>query len=105
MSVRDDLIAARGLIADPKHWTQMWFARAEGGALVVSRDTRACSWCALGALEKVAGVSSRFDKAFDALRVASFTAFARAAPEVNDDLGHEAILKAFDLAIQNAGEA
>lgn len=47
------LIAARALIADPKHWTRKTGARDRNGAAVPPCLPEACSFCAIGALDRV----------------------------------------------------
>lgn len=48
--VHDLLVAARGYVE--RGWTQRHFAVAEDGRDVPARSKEACSWCALGAVQR-----------------------------------------------------
>lgn len=102
MSVRDDLIAARELISDPKRWTCEQYARDKTGYPVNGNDDHAVCWCADGALGKVMNLPDGRYQPFQLLDSACRSLFQTSIHNTNDNLGHEAILKAFDLAIQNA---
>ena len=90
------LKAARGLIQDPKSWTQGYMARSSTGRPTGFCDTDAFSWCATGA---VCFVSK------DALRTRA-VAIAALSAEMDDQIGdfndshfHNEVLAAFDRAI------
>lgn len=46
------------LIKNPRHWTQNAYARDRHGSLVSPTNDAAHQWCAIGALEAVAGDAS-----------------------------------------------
>jgi hypothetical protein len=102
MASADILRAARARIEDPKNWTTGFFAKDAGGRFVASRDECAVCWCALGALIAEADyVEERHSARF--LFDASKSLFGEEdATVVNDDLGHEAVLKLYDAAIAAA---
>lgn len=101
---------ARDLITDPDRWTQRTLARDVGGRRTGATSSAATCFCALGALVKVA-----FDMQLDtddysafsdvpgagALEAVAIKRFCVAgAAGVNDLLGHDAVLKMFDHAIE-----
>jgi hypothetical protein len=47
------ILAAAALIENPEAWTQNVPARNKKGASVDANSQQACSWCALGAVDKV----------------------------------------------------
>jgi hypothetical protein len=116
------LTQARALLVDPARWTQHALARdANGDDKPISHpysdnpywdgicgyDTTACSWCALGALEKVTNESLNTASntvphpALRALHRAAEQLYSLGTPEVNDTLGHDAVLAVYDLAIKD----
>ena len=106
--VVDQLRAARALIASGTGWTQNAFGRDEHGDKV---DTVAvvrgdgCAWCAYGALMHV---TRGDDPPGDSFLIRAVTApeFRGMEPdEVNDLLGHGAVLRMYDRAIELAWEA
>ena len=104
MGIKGDLIAARDLIADPARWTTGMSARNERGSLAYSDLTAVC-WCAAGALSFVNAKQSTFDRMEDVCKRMRMNAglrtscYAGEVATVNDQLGHTAILAAFDEAI------
>lgn len=123
------LQAARALLTDPDHWTKAAWGRlpqAPGGGPgdnVEADDPRACRWCAIGALHKVAPSSSpdgefeytTYDwagcdpvgvKAIEFLSEAIGGGYFAEVTEWNDDgeRTHEDLLAAFDSAIRLASE-
>lgn len=92
-----NLTRARALIADPKNWTQGVSARNRKGDPVGPKDWTACQYCAAGAVVRTGGQPAAFkalDNAARALHPGSFSVIC-----VNDEHGHEAVLKVFDKAI------
>ena len=104
MSSADILRAARARIADPKNWTQGEMARDGSGKACPARSPNAVCWCAMGAV-KVSGADF-YSEAADLLWQVSHDLFGRGVPYVNDDpdedLGHSAVLKIYDRAIELA---
>lgn len=102
MNLREALIAARAVIEDPKHWTTEVAARDAGGEHVGSRSKDAVCWCAYGAGVKVAGYGGLLARVVSALdteaRACGFDGYM-AITEVNDKMGHAAVLACFDRAI------
>ena len=97
MSVKQDLINAKALIADPKNWTQSCLARNAGDMFVNVNDPSACKFCALGALRK-AGTQNAYMALADAAFKAGFSGIAAL-----NDLGlHEDVMEMFDKAIEEA---
>lgn len=106
MKIKEVLIAGRKLIEDPARWTQGHLARdAEGNkTAMINAGVR---WCAAGA---VCRVDNQFldinacTNAWSALNEAARKLHKRPVVWVNDELGHEAVLKVYDLAIANCGD-
>lgn len=103
-----DLQRARNLIADPKKWCQGGLTRLIDGRLSHSRDStrHGVAFCAIGALvvtDTEHSVGHLLDQAaldlFPKLREADGL---RPAAMVNDDLGHAAVLRMYDRAIELA---
>jgi hypothetical protein len=106
MKALEILIGARALIADKRRWSQGVVARAVGGSPVNIHSMYACSWCAVGAVHRVAG-----DEATGTLVQAKrylSEACQRLGYELiavaNDYGGHEVVLAAFDSAIARLQE-
>ena len=97
MSVKQELIKAKALIADPKNWTQSCLARNAGDMFVNVNDPSACKFCALGALRK-AGTQS----AYMALADAAFKLGFKGIVALNDHGLHEDVMEMFDKAIEEA---
>lgn len=57
MSIQQDLIATRALIANEANWTSFELSRDENSAVVWPTDERANCWCIGGALIKVVGLT------------------------------------------------
>lgn len=101
----DKLREARKLIEDPERWCRNHFAVDAEGRMVKAREDRACRWCAEGALFRVVGAAGQ-----------GMTELRRAARELgkdyrmrnadpaalNDHLGHSAVLRMYDRAIELA---
>lgn len=122
MSVSDDLVRARALIADPACWTRGASARDESGREVDPDDPSACRWCALGAvvavvpprpgrrphellphLARVLPLTSRpDDPPLPLASVVDRSTTARQVADVNDVMGHATTLAMFDRAIAAA---
>lgn len=91
------LIQARDRIGDSKYWCQGAFTRA-------LRPTTEKAYCAVGALRVCEeGVFIEYyARAF--LRQAAFLLFDNSIVRVNDQLGHQAVMDAYDEAIRLAKE-
>jgi len=98
MDITDALLEARNLIADPAHWTRC----------SLERDNH-LRHCAYGALMHVAGTCqgelrkitiNNHTKACSFLNRASFKLYKNSTMSVNDDIGHDAIMEVYDLAIR-----
>jgi hypothetical protein len=116
MNAKDTLIKARALLADPARWTQHALALARDAAGeshppnhprsssmfwawegIEGNDPAACSWCAIGALQHVTRASI---KPFNLLTDAAETIYDLCITDVNDKLGHDAVLEIYDHAIK-----
>ena len=104
MSVKQNLIDTRALIADPACWTQKTSARDARGKPIASTDPRAVCWCTAGAIHKVMGSSSFGSTEWGLLQNVADTLGVETPIHVNDDLGHATTLRMFDLAIEAAPE-
>lgn len=96
---------ARALITNPKNWTSGSYARNAKGEGTDPDSSEAVCWCGAGAIFKVTdgyasiGPNRNAPKAWAAF--ASFNDFTKTTiPNINDALGHDAILKAFDNTIE-----
>lgn len=96
----EQLRAARSLLADPAAWTRETYARDRYGDPVHSAFEEAACWCAYGALERQ-GASGN-SEASEYLRRAALVLFDSWPACVNDDRGHEAVLRMYDRAIELA---
>ncbi|MCJ2067825.1 hypothetical protein MKK75_03210 [Methylobacterium sp. J-030] len=94
------LRAARDTLTDPAHWTKEAYARDRRGAAVASNSPEAVCWCAYGALERL-GTGEIVD-AREYLRVAADDLFKSPPAGVNDHIGHAAVLRMYDRAIELA---
>jgi hypothetical protein len=114
MTTKDTLIKARALIADPARWTQHALARNAAGEShppthpqgnnifwegLQGNDPQACAWCAIGAIQHVTPTSQ---KARRLLTIAADALYNTHVANVNDELGHTAVLEIYDHAIKAA---
>lgn len=102
------LIEARALIADKSHWTHEVFANTSNGIPVLPNSHRATKWCAIGALRKIVGDDSNslhgIDSPIRQLNLVALDLYQMNIANVNDRLGHQSVLKVYDLAIKTSGE-
>ncbi|HVI40738.1 MAG TPA: hypothetical protein VM577_08760 [Anaerovoracaceae bacterium] len=93
---------AKEKISDPANWCREMIAQKADGTAAYNKDPEACKWCAAGAIW-----SSHEDSG---LTRDAFQFMTKMIPElqetklqsifeVNDVLGHEAVMNLFDLAI------
>jgi hypothetical protein len=91
---------ARALIARQTDWTRGVHARAENGRPVMWHDQEACSWCALGAINRAAydliGNKERAEGIADEIIA---NCFPCNLSWINDKDGHAAVIKLFDKAL------
>ena len=96
------LARARALIADPKHWTQRWYARDKRNRRVKATASDATQWCAAGAIQAVVPTNDLFYAAYRVLD----DQFGFPTTFVNDrrdrEKAHAAILSGYDAAIKAA---
>lgn len=103
------LIAAKAVIADPKHWTKGAIAKnSDGYSTYVSSETASC-WCSVGAYYRVAEAIDETPiaiTAFETLTRAA-TAFGRflSVADMNDASDHATVMSVWDKAIELAKEA
>ena len=107
MTEKELLCRARGLIADPKHWCRGAFARDDCGVELPPGTDESKCWCAVGALAHAGEVCGKpgalvVQAAIDLLHAAGVAMGQRYAYDVNDNLGHESVLRMYDLAIAAA---
>ena len=100
MNTAKILTQARDLISNPLRYTTKELARDWDGYVVDPRDEEACAWCAQGAIYKVTAYGEG-RAAFVKLHRKSRCLFAMSVSEVNDRLGHSAIMRLFDHAIRD----
>lgn len=97
------LLFARTLISDRCCWTSGVLARDRFGRPVSGLDDVAMSWCALGAVYRIAdGDVEVFQRASDALDASARALYGVGIRAVNDSpspFAHLAVLGAFDHAI------
>ena len=101
------LIKAKAVIADPKHWTQGWYAHNAEGQDVEPAEPDAVCWCSLGALKKVAHEENANGACFAAteyLAVVAAECGYSGISDFNDNLSHEAVMREWDEAIKLAKE-
>ena len=101
------LIKAQAVIADPRRWTQGWYAKnAEGKSVGPCKPDAVC-WCSVGAIDKVAHEESTYAARFAATRYLARVSAECGYSDVsdfNDNSSHEAVMKAWDKAIKLAKE-
>lgn len=106
------LIKAKALIADPKRWTQSFYARDKDGNHCSWCDEKATCWCATGARNRV--ISQKLVDFPLRMRVVAFmdaaavklggvnSVFFSSAVALNDLTDHATVMKMFDLAIEES---
>ena len=103
------LLLARVLISHPDCWTTGVLARDRTGCPVSALDDSAAAWCARGAVYRVVGGDlEAFERAVRALEEASRALYSVSIRAVNDGppaFAHEAVLGAFDRAVDALGPA
>lgn len=90
---------ARGLIENKDNWTTRAWARDSRGEACYYNSPSACQWCAEGAIGKSIQDVIENEGYFDHLKDYIFyemTPEEICWPTINDDEGHEAVLKKFD---------
>ena len=101
------LIKAKAVIADPKHWTQDWYAKDAEGQPVGPRKSYAVCWCSLGAFGKVAHEENTYAARFAAAGYLDVVVDEYGYSDVsdfNDNSSHETVMRAWDKAIKLAKE-
>lgn len=101
------LTKAKALIADPKHWTQGWYAKDAKGHSTVPSTPNAVCWCSVGAIDKVAREENTYSPKLEAakyLTKVSAECGYSGIPDFNDSSSHETVMKAWDKAIKLAKE-
>lgn len=96
------LIQARALIAHRSTWTQHYLARTSAGEPIEVANPAACSFCAIGALWRVTRMPYLTGRASHALHKAAQRLFQMGITDVNDRLGHAAVVRVYDDAIATA---
>ena len=102
MTPQEILIAARAKIADEANWCQENSAVNSHRIPVHPTNSNACAWCALGALEATSPATANLRSLL--YEAAYATHGLRSVVDVNDTLGHAAVLQVYDVAIKIAGE-
>ena len=101
MKTSEILIAARDLIADPARWTQFSAARDAKNRPVEPFDLNAVCFCATGATSYIA--EDQYVSADRLLGIAARDLFELDyAEDVNDNLGHAAVMQMYAKAIADA---
>ena len=102
MNTLEILKAARALIEDPERWCQGVEAVNAAGDPVAAVTEGACRWCAVGALGRTApqGGLGLLDAFRGHLRALGYSGDCfNDLVLLNDNVGHDAVLAAFDAAI------
>jgi hypothetical protein len=115
MSLKQDLIAARALIAEPAQWTTLASARLANGTSCSPWDVGAVCFCMFGTVDRVAkpsptdptphpttNITDRLTQALDDALLPEFDGWT--LDEFNDDPNttHEMVLAVYDRAIEAA---
>jgi hypothetical protein len=106
------LIEARELISDKVRWTTEIYASDTNAPGTYGRkhqygnEPGAVCWCAFGAVQKVTGSDSnmRLVNTELVLTRAADELFKDTVTQVNDRLGHEAVMQMYDRAIELADD-
>ena len=110
------LAKARALVLQPEHWTQGTLARTRkpeaghGGFITQPNALDATCWCISGAVAKTLnmnvdtkpGDTDPWLLAMERLNKVAYKNFGFCAVDVNDQLGHEAVIQLLDFAIGEA---
>jgi len=96
MNAKETLIKAKALIQNPENWTQGCSAVDNFGEEVSPSSPEACKFCALGALDKMNDWDAG---AFKELAKVARSKYNTCVSQVNDKLGHSAVMEIFDIAI------
>lgn len=107
MTVTEVLEQARALIADEAHWCQDALALDAAGIETDPTTDDAVQWCAIGATCRVTHDLEALDGADRLLwraipKVWPGWPLEATVSDVNDDLGHEAVMALFDRALVEA---
>lgn len=100
MASADILRAARARIEDPKNWMRNWYALLPSGRPTRGNDPDACCWCSLGALQASGSCDTSPEAAL--LDECAIEMFGEDIIDVNDGLGHGAVMEVFRVAIETA---
>jgi hypothetical protein len=112
----DILVRGRALISEPRNWIQMNFAKDDNKLVCKVEDPRACSFCSLGALARVATVASLafppgsrareqiFENHERAFYVLSNFVLTGSVGHWNDTHTHDQVLSVWDQAIKTEAE-
>lgn len=101
----DTLRAARELITEPQNWTQGYYAANGRGMHVEPEEDSATCFCALGAIRRVTQEPHErvyFKQAWSLLQEVAKDARGTHVADVNDNIGHLAVLSLYDEAIKRA---
>ena len=111
---KQDLIQAKALIENPKHWTRKAYARDAEGRGTTPTNPSACSFCASGAMVKAVantsdGVGRNDDEresvAGNLLILTAMEMEGCTLVDLNDDFSHDYVMAAYDKAITMAESA
>lgn len=106
MDTLETLKAIKALIEDSNRWTQKIGARNRKGMHVNAADPKAVCWCVAGAHLRVTGEYRMSESAaWQAIESASSRLFNFHAINVNDIIGHAAVMQVLDAAIADAEQA
>jgi hypothetical protein len=101
--VSDLLRKAKSLISSPERWCQGAHSLRADGTHCPGDDPNAVAWCAGGAVWRIDRDNpSVRDAALRTLTIAARETFGEDHLAVNDRLGHTAVMRMLDVAIQLA---
>jgi hypothetical protein len=103
-----DLVAARVMIRTPETWTTGYYAIDPAGLPIHPSEPLACRFCAFGAAQRVTQcrnltpATPRYVRVRAALNTSASALFSMHMNEVNEKLGHAAVLSVYDAAIERS---
>jgi hypothetical protein len=100
------LVAARELIGVREHWCMDSLALTKLGRRTAPKSRAAVSWCAIGALHKIAGARETYEREEAKQLLDDEADLLAGVPMIviNDEGNYTRVLRLYDLAIAQARE-